>query len=447
MLERFFRLNENGTTPTREARAGVTTFLAMAYILFVQPAVLSQAGMPADSVFLSTCIAAAVGTLLMGLIANYPIALAPGMGNNFFFVFSVALATVGGSAFGWQAALGVVLVSGVLFLLVTVLGVRRIVLDAVPPSLRHAMGAGIGLFIALIGLQHAGVVTAAPGTMVGLGDVATPPVGVALGGLVVTGVLMARGVRGAILLGMLATALIGVAAGVVRFQGVAGLPNWDFSVFGAWDLSGMFGSVEFWLLVFLALFMDLFDTMGTLVAVGTTAGLADADGNLKRSDRAFLADALGTVFGACCGNSTVTSFIESGAGVRDGARTGLANVATACCFLAALFLAPLAATIGGGYVPPGADPGVALYPVTAPALILVGALMLRPVVRIDWDDVVLAVPSFLIVVGIAFTYSIANGIGLGLVAYAVLALLSGRARQVHPGLWVVAGLFVVRFVV
>ena len=347
MLERFFHLKENGTTPMREARAGVTTFMAMAYILFVQPAVLSQAGMPADSVFLSTCIAAAVGTLLMGLIANYPIALAPGMGNNFFFVYSVALATVGGAALGWQAAVGVVLVSGILFLLVTVLGVRRIVLDAVPPSLRHAMGAGIGLFIALIGLQHAGVVTAAPGTMVGLGDLATPPVGVALGGLAVTGALMARGVRGAILLGMLATAGLGVAAGVVHFQGVAGLPTWDFSVFLAWDLSGMFGSVEFWLLVFLALFMDLFDTLGTLVAVGATAGLADADGNLKRSHRAFLADALGTVFGACCGNSTVTSFIESGAGVRDGARTGLANVATAGCFLAALFLAPLAAPIDG----------------------------------------------------------------------------------------------------
>ncbi len=447
MLQRFFKLTEHGTTPVRELRAGVTTFLAMAYILFVQPAVLAQAGMSVDSVFLSTCIAAAVGTLLMGLLANYPIALAPGMGNNFFFVFSVALATVGGVQLGWRAALGVVLVSGVLFLLITLLGVRRIVLDAVPPSLRHAMGAGIGVFIALIGLQHAGVVTAAPGTMIGLGDLASAPVGVAMAGLVVTGALMAHGVRGAILLGMFVTAGLGFAVGVVQFQGVAGLPTWDFSVFLAFDLSGMFTSSEFWLLVFLALFMDLFDTMGTLVAVGTTAGLADEDGNLLRADRAFLADAIGTVAGACCGNSTVTSYIESGAGVRDGARTGLANVATAGCFLAAVFLAPLAATIGGGYTVPGADPGMVLYPVTAPALILVGALMLRSVVRIDWEDIVLAIPAFLIVVGIAFTYSIANGIGLGLVAYAALALLAGRGRQVHPGLWVVAGLFVLRFVV
>lgn len=447
MLERLFRLAAHGTTPWREVRGGLTTFLAMAYILFVQPAVLSQAGMSAGSVFLSTCLASAVATLAMGLLANYPIALAPGMGNNFFFVFSVALATVGGVQMGWRAALGVILVSGVLFLAITVLGIRRVVLDAVPPSLRHAMGAGIGVFIALIGLQHAGIVQAAPGTMIGLGDVMSAPVGVALAGLAITGALVARNVRGAILLGMVATAGVGLAVGVVRFQGVAGMPDWDFSAFGAFDLSGMFASADFWLLVFLALFMDLFDTMGTLVAVGTTAGLADADGNLPRANRAFLADAVGTVVGACCGNSTVTSYIESGAGVRDGARTGLASVATAGCFLAAIFLAPLAATIGGGYVPPGADPGAALYPVTAPALILVGALMLRSVVRIDWEDAVLAIPSFLVVVGIAFTYSIANGIGIGLVAYAVLALLAGRARQVHPGLWVVAALFVLRFVV
>lgn len=447
MLERFFQLAANGTSPGREVRGGVTTFLTMAYILFVQPAVLSQAGMSADSVFLSTCLASAVATLLMGLLANYPIALAPGMGNNFFFVFSVAMATVGGVQLGWRAALGVVLVSGVLFLLVTVLGIRRIVLDAVPPSLRHAMGAGIGVFIALIGLQHAGLVTASPGTMIGLGDVASAPVGVAMAGLALTGALVARGVRGGILLGMLATAGIGLVVGVVQFHGIAGLPKWDFSAFAAFDLSGMFTSADFWLLVFLALFMDLFDTMGTLVAVGSTAGLADADGNLPRSNRAFLADSIGTIVGACCGNSTVTSYIESGAGVRDGARTGLANVATAGCFLLAVFLAPLASTIGGGYLPPGADPGATLYPVTAPALILVGALMLKSVVRIDWDDAILAIPSFLIVVGIAFTYSIANGIGLGLVAYAALALLGGRARQVHPGLWVVAVLFVLRFVV
>jgi AGZA family xanthine/uracil permease-like MFS transporter len=446
MLERLFRLSENRTTPVRELRAGVTTFLAMAYIVFVQPAVLAQAGMPHDSVFLSTCLSAAVATILMGLLANYPIALAPGMGNNFFFVFSVALATVGGVQFGWQAALGVVFISGLLFLLITVLGIRRIVLEAVPPSLRHAMGAGIGVFIALIGLQHGGIVDSAPGTMIGLGSLASAPAITAVLGLLLTGALVARGIRGGILLGMLGTAGIGLLLGVVEWKGAAGLPNWDFSVFFAFDLTGMFRSLDFWLLVFLCLVMDVFDTMGTLVAVGTSAGIADRDGNLPRSERAFLADALGTVAGAAFGNSTVTSYIESGTGVQDGARTGLANMATAACFLLAIFFAPLAGTIGGGYAVPGTSPASVLYPVTAPALILVGALMLKSVVRIEWDDLVLALPSFLVVVGIAFTYSIANGIGLGLVAYAVLALLSGRGRQVHPGLWIVAVLFVARFI-
>ncbi len=435
-----------------ELRAGVTTFLTMAYILFVQPAVLSNAGMPADSVFLSTCIVSALATLLMGLMANYPVALAPGMGNNFFFVFSVALVTIGGVTVGWRAALAVVFLSGVLFFLLSVSGLRGLVLKAVPPFLRHAIGAGIGMFITLIGLEHAGIVVDNPGTLIDLGDLHSAPAATALFGLVITAVLVVRRIRGAILWGILATALIGWLFGGVQWKGFAGMPNFDFTVFFALDFAKVFSSWEFLALIFVALLMDVFDTMGTLVAVGEHIDLPelrdDANGSALtggRLKRAFLADSIATIGGAFCGNSTVTSYIESGAGVQDGARTGRANISTAFCFLLALFFAPLASTVGGGWLVEGSNPPAFLYPVTAPALIVVGSMMLGGLGLVDWKNPLQSIPALFASMGMTFAFSIADGIGLGFIAFVVVHAAAGKFREIHPVMAVVSLAFLIRF--
>ena len=446
ILERFFRLKESGTTLRSELRGGTTTFLTMAYIVFVQPAVLSIAGMPAESVFLATCLSAALATILMGFLANYPIALAPGMGENFFFVFSVALLKIGDETVGWQAALAVVLISGLLFFLLTIFRIREIILEAVPASLRNAIAVGIGLFIAEIGLLHGGIIAVDKTSLLPqLGDLSSPAVILAILGLMITVAMTVRHIRGAILWGILATSLLGLLFGVVQYRGVVSLPPGDFSVFFAMDFAKIFTHVEFITLIIVFLFMDMFDTLGTLVGVSEQAGFIDKDGKLPRANRALLSDAAGTVAGACFGTSTVTSYIESAAGVEAGSRTGLSNVVTGLLFLAALFFAPLVAMVGAGWQIPGSDPPVFLYPITAPALILVGSMMIRNVLKIDWSDYGEAIPSFLTIIGIPLAFSISDGLAFGFIAYPFIKLFDGRGREVSPLLFVLGALFLARY--
>jgi AGZA family xanthine/uracil permease-like MFS transporter len=427
-LERFFHVREAGSTPRREVVAGVTTFLAMAYIVFVNPAVLSQAGMDFGAVFTATCLASAAATLVMALAANYPVALAPGMGQNFFF-----LTVVAGMHVPWRQALGAVFVSGVIFLGLTVTRVRTRLIEAIPESLKMGIAVGIGLFIALLGMVNAGLVVRPEAGLLKLGDFRTPAPLLAFGGLVVTVALMVRRVRGALLIGMAASAAAAMALGLIAFQGVFAPPPSLAPTFLQLELSGLFSwSMAPVVLVFL--YMAMFDAIGTLVAVGERAGLMRG-GRLVRGERALMADASGTVVGAALGTSTVTAYVESATGVEEGGRTGLASVVTALLLLGCLFLSPLVRMVGGGIAADGG--GAPLQPITAPALILVGALMARGVTRIPWDDLSESVPAFLVMAGIPFTFSIADGLALGFVAYPVLKLMAGRGREVS---WLVGGL-------
>jgi AGZA family xanthine/uracil permease-like MFS transporter len=401
VLERLFRLRERGTTVAAELRGGAVTFATMSYIVFVQPAVLSQAaGMDFGAGMTATCLPAALATLVMGLWANYPIAEAPLMGENFFFAVSV----VGLMGVPWPVALGIVFLSGVVFLALTLLRVRELIMDAMPGSLRAAIAAGIGLFIAFIGLTHAGIVakSPAPGGFVQIGDLASPVALVALAGLAVTAVLFARGVRGGILIGLVFTTALAMAAGLVRPHGLFAAPPSLGPTFLKMDVPAALRHVD---LVLVFLVMLVFDTVGTLIGVSEQAGLT-VEGRLPRADRAMLADAVGTLAGAALGTSTVSSYIESASGVAEGARTGLANVMTAALFLAALFVAPVVAMVGGGVAVAGAS----YYPITAPVIILVGSLMMGQVGRIAWSDATEAIPAFVTLAFIPFTFNIAHGV-------------------------------------
>ena len=435
-LERRFHLAAQGTTPRTEVLAGVTTFFTLAYILFVQPAVLSAAGLDFGAVFVATCLASAFATLLMAWFANYPIAVAPAMGHNFYFAFTV-VAVMG---VPWEVALGGVAVAGLLFIATAGFGLRERLITAIPDSLKHAIATGIGLLIAMIGLQWAGVIVASPGTLVTLGDLGAPPVLVAMLGLVVMAVLWARGVHGAILLGILAATLAAWVGGLVRFQGVAGLPPSIMPTLGRLDILGALRP-EMVAVVFVFFFLALFDSVGTLVGVGEQAGLM-RDGTLPRARGALLADAVGTVVGAGLGTSTVTAFIESATGVAAGGRTGLTAVVIALLFLLSLFLSPLVSMIGGGY---DAGGGVTLYPVVAPALILVGTMMVRGVRRIDWDDPTEGLPAFLTLIVMPLAVSITDGIAFGFIAYAGLKLATGRGRDAHWLVHLFAVLFLARY--
>jgi adenine/guanine/hypoxanthine permease len=429
VLERLFQVRQRGSTVARELRGGAVTFATMSYIVFVQPAVLSRAaGMDFGAVMTATCLSAALATLVMGLWANYPIAEAPLMGENFFFAVSV----VGLMQVPWTVALGIVFLSGALFLVVTLLRVRGMILDAVPASLRAAIAAGIGLFIAFIGLTQAGIVakSPAPGAFVQIGDLTSPVALVALAGLGLTAILLARGVRGAMLIGLASTAAVAVAAGLVRPAGLLALPPSLAPTLLKMDLGQAWRHVD---LVLVFLIMLMFDTVGTLIGVSEQAGLM-VDGRLPRADRAMLADAVGTLAGAALGTSTVSSYIESASGVADGARTGLANVMTAALFLAALFLAPVVAVVGGG-VEAG---GLYYYPVTAPVVILVGSLMMGQAARVAWPDPTEAIPAFVTLVLIPFTFNIAHGVAGGIVAYVVVKAGAGRGREVSWLMWALA---------
>ncbi|MDA2934862.1 NCS2 family permease, partial [Acidobacteria bacterium AH-259-D05] len=424
MWERLFKLKENKTTWQREISGGLTTFMTVAYIIFVQPVVMNAGGMDLESAMVATCLASAVATFMMGLLANYPIALAPAMGHNFFFTYVVVL-TLG---YTWQQALGAVFISGVLFLLLSFVGLREQLVNVVPSTLKNAIAVGIGLLIAVVGLEWSGIVVDNPGTLIGIGELTSAPVLLSLFGVTVMAVLLTLGVRVAILLGILITLLAGLATGMMQYQGLVGpVPSISPTLFQL-DLLGALqaGMLS---IIFVFFFLDLFDTVGTLIGVTQEAGLLAPDGTLPRARSALLSDAVGTTAGALLGTSTVTSYIESATGISAGARTGLANMVTGALFLLAIFFTPLVKMIAGG-IGPGEGP--VLYPVVAPALIIVGCFMLRNVKRIDWDDLAEAIPAYLTILIIPLTFSITEGIAFGFISYTLLKAVTGKFREVPP---------------
>ncbi|MBI4455413.1 MAG: NCS2 family permease [Acidobacteria bacterium] len=436
--ERRFHLAENQTTVRTEILAGVTTFMTMAYIIFVQPTVLAACGMDFGAVMVATCLSSALATVLMALLANYPIAVAPAMGHNFFFAYSVVM----GMRVPWQVALGGVAIAGTVFILTAGFGLRERLITAIPESLKHAIAVGIGLLIAMIGLQWAGIVVASPGTLVTLGNLKAPPALLALFGLATVAMLAAWRVRGTLLLGILATTVAGLLCGIVRYQGLISRPPSLAPTYGKLDIVGAF-KPDMAAVIFIFFFLALFDSVGTLVGVAEQAGFIK-DGALPRARQALLADAAGTVAGAGLGTSTVTAYIESAAGVAAGGRTGLANLVTAALFLLSLFFYPLVKMIGGGYQLK--DGGPALYPVIAPALILVGTMMIKSVRRIAWDDATEAIPAFLTVLLMPLAVSITEGIAFGFVSYALLKLITGRKGEAHWLIYLFAALFLFRYV-
>ena len=426
MIERYFRLTENHTTIRRELLGGLTTFLTMAYIVVVNPQILSQAGIPAEGVVFATCIASAVATLVMGLYANYPIALAPGMSLNAYFTYSVCL----GMHIPWRTALGVIFFSGILFLVLTITRIREQIVNGIPNCLKHATAGGIGMFIAFVGLRNAKLVVASPATFVSLGSFSDSEVQAACVGLAITLVLMARKINGAILIGIFASTLLAIFRGMAKWPAaIFSLPH-PSSTWLQLDLRRALhlGLFE---IIFVFLFVDLFDNVGTLVGVCEQGGFVK-DGKIPRVGRALLSDAIGTIFGALTGTSTITSYIESAAGVAAGARTGLSNMVVAGLFLAAAFCSPLATAI----------PGYA----TAPALILVGALMTESISRIDWKDFTEAFPAFVTILATPLTFSIATGLSLGLISYTLVKVAAGKFREVSLVLWILTALFILRYI-
>ncbi len=438
VLEDLFHLSRCGTTVRTEVLAGSTTFFTLAYIIFVQPTVLSAAGMDFGSVFVATCLGSGIATLMMAFFANYPIAVAPAMGHNFYFAFTVVIA--GGVP--WQLALGGVAVAGMLFVLTAGVGLRERLITAIPDSLKHAIGVGIGLLIAMVGLQWAGVIVDAPGTLVTLGDLRTAPVMVAVIGFSVMAVLTAWNRRSALLVGLLVSSVVAWLIGLSEYQGLASLPPSMAPTFLELDVLGALHP-DMVAIIFVFLFLALFDSVGTLVAVAEQAGMM-RDGTLPRARGALLADAVGTVLGAGLGTSTVTAYVESSTGVAAGGRTGLTAVVTAGLFFLALFFSPLVAMVGGGY---RVSDDVTLYPVIAPALVVVGTMMVRGVRRIGWDDPTEAIPAFLTIVIMPLTVSITEGIAFGFISFATLKLLTGRAAETEWLIFLFAGLFLARYIV
>jgi adenine/guanine/hypoxanthine permease len=422
----MFKLEENGTNVRTELLAGLTTYVTMVYIAFVNPTILAEAGMDKGAVFVATCLAAAFGSALMGLYANFPVAMAPGMGLNAYFTYSV----VKGMSLPWQAALAAVFASGVLFLLVSVTPVRQWIIDSISKSLKMAISAGIGLFLAVIGMQGAGLIAADPVTLVTLGDVKTPAVAIAVAAFILMAALDARKVHGAILIGILAAYAAALVLGLATFSGIAALPPPIAPVFLKMDLSALF-DVAMAAVVLTLFFIVVFDNTGTLIAVARAAGMMQPDGSVPRLERALVVDSTAATAGAALGTSTTTSYIESAAGVNAGGRSGLVAVTVAVLFLATLFFAPLAGSI----------PAFA----TAPALIFVGCLMMAAAKDIEFDDPTEYVPAAVTIVSMPLTFSIADGIAFGFIAYAGIKLLAGRWAELPVAVGVLAILFVLRF--
>jgi len=447
-LERTFKLSEHQTTVNQELRGGATTFMTMSYIVFVQPAILSAAGMPGSAVMVATCIASAAACLMMAFSANYPIALAPAMGHNAFFAFTVCgLVANGGLGYTWQQALAATFISGALFIALALFGFRERLLNAVPACLKHGIAVGIGLLIALIGLEWSGLVVANPATYIARGDLGSPAVIVSMSGLLVMSILLVLEVPGALLIGLFVTALIAWPLGIVKLPDptqLAQLPHSLRETLFQLDFSGLLdkGLASLLAVVFVFFFLDLFDTIGTLIGVADQAGFLDEQGRLPRARGALFADAVGTVVGACLGTSTVTSYIESSAGVASGARTGLANLMTAFLFIFAIFFYPIVATVAASYQ---IAPEVFIHPVIAPVLILVGMYMMRGVKKIAWDDLTEALPAFLALVLMPLTFSITEGIAVGFISYSLLKVMRGRADEAHWMIHAFGVLFLVRY--
>ena len=425
MLERLFQLKAHNTTVRTEVLAGITTFLTMAYILFVNPEMLAKTGMDHGAVFVATCLAGAIGSLIMGLLANYPIALAPGMGLNAFFTYTVVM-TMG---YTWQTALGAVFLSGAIFFLLSIFKIREWIINSIPLALRAGIAAGIGLFLAIIALKNAGIVVDHPATLVGLGDMSKGGALLACLGFFVIAALAYRKVTGAVMIGILLVTGLSIVLGLSELQGVVSMPPSLMPTLLQLDIAGAL-DIGLISVIFAFLFVDLFDTSGTLVGVAQKADLLDKDGKMPRLGRALLADSGATMAGAALGTSTTTSYIESAAGISAGGRTGLTACVVAALFLLALFFAPLA----------GAVPAYA----TAPALLFVAVLMMSSLAQIDWDDLTVAAPVVVAALAMPLTFSIANGIAFGFIAWTAVKVLAGRWRELNPAMWVLSALFVVK---
>ena len=427
MLKKLFGFDSTNTTVRTEIVAGITTFLTMSYILAVNPSMFGELdGMPAGSVFTSTALAAIIGCLAMAFIGKLPFGLAPGMGLNAFFVYSVCM----GMGYSWQFALTAVLIEGLIFIVLTLTNVREAIVNAIPMSLRNAIGAGIGLFIAFIGLKSAGVVIDDGATLVALGDITSGPALLALIGLVITGFMYIRNIPGAILLGIIITMLIGIPLGVTEFKGIISAPESISPIFCKFEFDKIF-TLDMMVVVFTFLFIDMFDTVGTLVGVCTKAGMTDEKGNIHRIKQAFMADSIATTAGAMLGTSTTTTYVESAAGVAQGGRSGMTALTVACCFAAALFFSPLFLSI----------PSAA----TAPALIIVGLLMMEPVKNIPFDDFSESIPAFICMIMMPLTYSISNGILLGMIAYVLMNMICGKFKKLSPAMYILAALFILKY--
>ncbi|ROZ81265.1 NCS2 family permease [Pseudomonas neustonica] len=425
MLEKLFKLSEHGTNVRTELLAGLTTFLTMAYIIFVNPAMMADAGIDPGAAFVATCLAAAIGSLVMGLWANYPIALAPGMGLNAFFSYTV----VGSMGYSWEVALGAVFLSGLMFFLLSIFRIREWIINSIPMALRSAIAAGIGLFLALIALKNAGIVIDHPETLVAMGDLTQPGALLAAGGFAVIVALAYRKVTGAVMIGILLVTAISLLTGLSQADGVVSAPPSLTPTFMQLDIKGAL-EVGMLSIIFAFLFVDLFDTSGTLIGVAQRANLVDEDGKMPRLGRALMADSTATMAGAALGTSTTTSYIESAAGTAAGGRTGLTACVVALLFLLSLFFSPLA----------GAVPAFA----TAPALLFVAVLMTGGLVQVDWDDLTEAAPVVITAIMMPLTFSIANGIAAGFIVWTAIKLLSGRWRDLNLSLYILAGLFIIK---
>ena len=430
MLEKLFGFDPSKHNIKTEVMAGITTFLTMAYILAVNPNIfsnLASKGMDTNAVFTSTALAAVVGTLVMALYAKKPFGLAPGMGLNAFFVFTVCL----GMGYTWQFALTAILIEGFLFVLMTVTRIRTLIVDAIPATLKRAIGAGIGIYIAFIGLKNAGIIVENSATLVTIGDMTHGSALLAVIGIVLTSVLIIKNVPGSLLIGILGTALIGIPLGVTHFTGIVDTPPSIAPIFCKFELHNIF-TIDMLIVVFTFLFIDMFDTMGTLVGVCTKAGMMRKDGRIPGLNKAFMADAIATMAGACLGASTTTTYVESASGVAQGGRTGLTAFSTAVCFAIAMFFAPVFLSI----------PSAA----TTPVLVIVGLFMLTPIKDIDLDDYAEAIPAFITIVMMPLTYSISDGILCGVISYVAINMLCGNWKKLNPTLYVLAALFVVKYI-
>ena len=428
MLNKLFGFDPQKHNVRTEILAGITTFLTMSYILAVNPGMFGiLEGMPAGAVFTTTALAAIIGTLAMAFLAKLPFGLAPGMGLNAFFVFSVCL----GMGYSWQFALTAVFIEGVLFIIMTITNIREAIVNAIPKNLRYAIGGGIGLFIAFIGMQNAGIIVNDDATLVALGDITSGSALLAVIGLVITGVLFALNVRGAMLIGIIATTLIGIPMDITEFRGVVSMPESIEPIFFKFEWDKIF-TLDMLVVVFTFLFIDMFDTVGTLIGVSTKAKMVDEKGNIPHLKQAFMADSIATTAGAILGTSTTTTYVESASGVAQGGRTGLTAFTIAACFAVALFFSPLFLSV----------PGAA----TAPVLILVGMLMMEPVRNIDFDDATEAIPSFICLIMMPLAYSISAGILIGMIAYVVINMICGKFKKLTPTMYILAILFILKYI-